>query len=433
LIVRLHLYLLLFGVSTTIDFKGNDGNMTEHPERVQEALERLKRLLKTSGVTDDEIQQALANNSLDLLVIDRMILSSRRRLTEDELLQATHLDRDIARKFWRALGFPEVVPDERVFTTFDIEAASTIESVVRLGVADLERAIQLARVLGSSMARIAEAQVNMIEFDEGADDPVLRAELLAVGFEILLPSLVRLLEYAFRRHLQAAARRAWLRNEQSDSTSPTQALAVGFADMVGFTWISQQVSPQELVQIVSRFETVAYDTVVQHGGRVVKMIGDEAMFVTEEPLTAVEIALDLASAYSDDDVLSDVRIGLSYGEVLAFEGDYFGTVVNEASRIVNIANPGAILITKSVYDSIADSKDLIFRQLRPTYLKDIGRMDLWAVARSSQDLEELDKRRFGARWRKIADVLRDIEELKEQGQRLLSGINQPERSDPKTP
>ena len=130
------------------------------------------------------------------------------------------------------------------------------------------------------------------------------------------------MDYVWRRHLQAAARRSSAREGQDDRHPNHKA--VGFADLVGFTALSQQVDEHVLAAVVDRFESIAYDTVVKLGGRVVKMIGDEVMFVVEEVRPAVEIALTLAEAYSRDEELSEVRVGLACGPTLEREADYYG-------------------------------------------------------------------------------------------------------------
>ena len=117
-------------------------------------------------------------------------------------------------------------------------------------------------------------------------------------------------------------------------------MAVGFADMVGFTMLSQHLSDRELAAVVSRFEELAHDIVTSMGGRVVKMIGDEAMFVVSSAADAARIGLALAEAYADDDLLSDVRVALAIGPVLVQDGDFYGPVVNLASRLVGDRQPG---------------------------------------------------------------------------------------------
>ena len=112
---------------------------------------------------------------------------------------------------------------------------------------------------------------------------------------------------------------------------------------------------------------MARDTVTSLGGRVVKMIGDEAMFVVNTAADAARIGLTLAEAYADDELLSDVRVALSVGPVLHQDGDYYGPVVNVASRLVGIANPGTVLMTDEFYKAIQleTEEEFVGHALRP--------------------------------------------------------------------
>ena len=118
-------------------------------------------------------------------------------------------------------------------------------------------------------------------------------------------------------------------------------LTVGFVDLVGYTALSQELDGAELNALVARFEGVTYDTVAQLGGRLVKTIGDEVMFVAEEPEVALQIALELTDRTRQDEVLPRARAGMACGPALAREGDYYGAVVNLAHRLVEIA-PAAV-------------------------------------------------------------------------------------------
>jgi adenylate cyclase len=198
-------------------------------------------------------------------------------------------------------------------------------------------------------------------------------------------------------------------------------LTVGFADMVGFTALSQQLSATDLAELVDRFEAVAHDTVVVGGGRVVKMIGDEVMFVTDHPYQATLIALGLVDAYADDELLSDVRVGLATGNVLARDGDYFGSVVNRASRIVNIADAGTVLVSDEVAGVLADHPDVRCDPLKPRELKDIGRVQLFATTRSNAPAVP-DSRRSGVRWRRMSDLRQELEHLRQRGEAMLTTI-----------
>jgi adenylate cyclase len=199
------------------------------------------------------------------------------------------------------------------------------------------------------------------------------------SLDVLLPSMGQLLEYAFRRHLQAAFRRAMLAFSRGELSGGTVETTVGFADLVGFTLLSQELSDEALAELVTRFEDLAFDTVAAQGGQVVKVIGDEVMFVVRDAGHGARIALGLADAYAGDELLSDVRVGLASGPVLAMEGDYYGPVVNLASRIVKIAIPGTVLVSDEVHGQLEDDEELASKPLRPRTLKDVGRVQLWSL------------------------------------------------------
>ncbi len=303
--------------------------------------------------------------------------------TPAELSESVGIDRTLAQRYWRALGFPDVGDDDRMFNDADVEALATVNAMLTMGFTSVDVSMQLTRVIGSSLARIAEAMVRSSDQRARQGRPLER-DLFTMSADRTLETQSRLLDYVWRRHLQAASRRALMADDRSGR--PTVQLAVGFADLVGYTALSQQISDVELAEVVSRFETLAFDQVAIHGGRVAKMIGDEVMFVVEDIGAAVETALSLSEAYADDELLSDVRVGLAAGEVLAREGDYYGPVVNLASRTVNIAIPGAVVVSETVHDALIDDGRYAFRGLRARTLKDIGRVRLWRCRRGHPSL-----------------------------------------------
>ena len=327
----------------------------------------------------DEIERARAAGLVSLLAVAAAALPGGARYTPVELAEKVGMPRELSKRFWRAMGFPDVPDDERVFTDVDADALATVQAMLTLGLTNVDVAIQLTRVIGSSQARIAEAMLGS-NAQRATTAEAAALDLFAMSADASLETQGRLLDYVWRRHLQAAARRR-LMSDGTGAGAPTVPLAVGFADLVGFTAMSQQISEQELAAVVSRFEALAFDAVAEHGGRVAKMIGDEVMFVVEGVGPALETALGLAEAYADDDLLSDVRVGLAYGQVLALEGDYYGPVVNLASRIVNIALPGAVVVSSSVHDALGGDNRYVFHPLRVRSLKDIGRVRLWRTRR----------------------------------------------------
>jgi adenylate cyclase len=361
------------------------------------------------GATQEEISQALDEGVIDLFVADRMLIPARRRYSRSEVSELTHASEDLLDRFFRALGFPSLGsdPDERVFTDLDIEAVRMfqglqLQGMESFGGADVDTALQIARVIGSSMARIAEAEMTP-DGSPANGDPILLAEALAGSADSRIPAMAKLLEYVWRRQVATAIQRSMALRSHGIAPGQSPVLAVGFADMVGFTLLSQHLSDAELAAVVRRFEDISHDIVTRHGGRIVKMIGDEAMFVVEQVDEAARIGLSLADAYAGDDLLSDVRVALAWGPVLLHDGDYFGPTVNLAHRIVNIANPGTVLMSDDFHTALMAEapREFVARPLRPRTLKDLGKVHLWWCGRSDREPDARSDRLYDARWDRL--------------------------------
>jgi adenylate cyclase len=399
--------------------EGDAARVQEHAE----AATRVRSLLLDLGCSDAEIDQAVSDDVVDLLVVDRMLIPTHRRLTQAEVAETTGISIDLAHRFWRALGFPDVGDDDAAFTEMDVEAIRLFQAMVGMDLVDVETAVQMARVVGSSMARIAEAQTSPgatpILMPTG--DSVIDADHFARQADSSIPAMGRLLEYVWRRHLQAATRRAMLVRTRGFEEGTSPIMAVGFADMVGFTMLSQHLSDDELAAVVSRFEQLAHDTVVALGGRVVKMIGDEAMFVVHNATNAAEIGLSLAETYAGDQLLSDVRVSLAIGPVLVQDGDFYGPVVNLASRLVAVANPGTVLVSDDLRTALEDegAEGFNTRALRVRTLRDFGRVQVWKLSRAGT--EPGAERPRNVRWERLGRVVAELDELRGRGERVVHG------------
>jgi adenylate cyclase len=371
--------------------------MSRDEPQDEEAYERVRGFLVDHGLSDRQVARARRDDVLHLLVADAMVLPTPGRYTPEDVVERTGLDRTSLERLWRAMGFPAVAEDERAFSDVDLEAVQAAASFVGPGQADLEEIVQLTRVVGSSMARVADAEVAAMPGLRADGDSLASADQLVASEGQALGTTARLLEYVWRRHMQAALRRAAVVRPgdlagESLHDAGVQELTVGFADLVGFTAQAQQLSEAALSELVSRFEALAHDTVVSSGGRVVKMIGDEVMFVLSDPGDGVQLGLALAEAYAGDELLSDVRVGLAAGPVLAKDGDFYGPTVNLAHRIVNVARPGSVVTSASVHERLAEDHRFDWRTIRGRYLKDIGRVNLHTARRRDPDAEGITER-----------------------------------------
>lgn len=366
------------------------------PQRTADGEEQpdLPAVLVDLGVPRAAVDRAVEDGTVELLALEKIVSLEEPRYDLSEVAALSGVDAAQISAYWRALGFPDPRPREKLFTDSDVEMLSAVVSYIAEGTLEPELALQMARVIGSALDRVATAQVDAMQLrgDTGEAretnpvSPRSSAELLS-----LMPKVI---EFVWRRQLAAAARRRIMR-ASGDGDSGT--VVVGFADLVGFTAKTQQLEETELAEVVGRFEAVAYDVVPAHGGRVVKMIGDEVMFLHEEPREGAALALDLAERFRDDPNLSDVRVGLACGAVLERDGDVYGHVVNLANRIVTIAYPGTVIVSDELAQALREDEEYTLRSLRSHYLRDIGRVRLFALRRAT-DHRDTPYRRERRRW-----------------------------------
>jgi adenylate cyclase len=325
----------------------------------------------------DDLLSGVGEGSLELAVLERLLQPDPPDLDLDALAARAGITGPQMHQLWRAMGFPDPLPGESVAGAADLDilqwAGDRLHDPVQF-----DRTLQLLRITASSLARMAETAADDIadRLADGRQAGMSSREMAgALVDEVDLPAIGRVVFHLYRLQLLAAARRRL----SGGVVEGVQDLAVGFIDLVDFTAVSQELEPDELATMVSEFETRAYATVAEAGARVVKTIGDEVMFSTPSPLVAVSIALRLAGDERRGPLTPDVRAGVALGPVVARWGDAFGPVVNLASRLVNVANPGTVLVSDEVHDALESEEGLRWRELRPRRLKGIGRARLWRV------------------------------------------------------
>ena len=304
-------------------------------------------------------------------------------LTTDEVARLAGIDPARARQLWQSLGFPPVATDERVFTRADVAVLAGVRELIELFETEPETVLQLTRVLGQSLARIADAHltataVHIEELRGSAELDAAAVDAIIARVEAVAPRLEQALGYVWRRHLLALLRRIAARPETTD-----RSVSVGFADLVGFTTLSRALDPKALAAVVDRFESIAYERIPARGGRIVKLIGDEVMFAADDPADGAEIALQLAESYANDPGVPNIRVGLARGPVLAWEGDLFGPTVNLASRLVDFARPGTVLMSENLGQELRADARFTLRHLRPLPLKGFGPTRAWVLRRAA--------------------------------------------------
>jgi adenylate cyclase len=292
--------------------------------------------------------------------LEAVLLGAPCELTRDDVAAAVGISEPEARSIWNAMGFAEVSPHERAFTSKDVEALRTALAFAESGIVSPDTVLVLARSMGQELARTAEAQVDVFKTaTEGLTPEEVLASATALAAD-MVPMLEQLVVHVWRRQFAAATARAFAAAEGEGQPQT----AVGFVDLVDFTRSTQQWDASTLERTLERFERETALRVTAVGGRVVKTLGDAVLYVCDQPDLAVDVALQTVDAHAEDDELPDVRAGVAYGPVLVRLGDVFGSPVNLASRLTDEARPRSVLVDQAVADVLGEDGSYELKKLR---------------------------------------------------------------------
>jgi adenylate cyclase len=310
--------------------------------KAREARLALLEQLTAEGVTLDELHAAAVAGHLTLLPVERVIAGEGPRYSAREVAKISGLDLDLSLRFREALGVPYGDPDEKIGTEADLEAAVRMRRVLDAGFPP-EELLRNARTIGMAMARVAEANRNLAVPGDNERD---LANRLAQTAEVMLPLGTEFLVYAFQANLLEQVKRDVIgaADLEAGEIGGSVERSICFADLVEFTSLGEEIAPEELGEVVGRFEELATG-VATAPVRLVKTIGDAVMLISPEagPLVATALALVAAAAAEGDD-FPILRAGIATGPTLPQSGDFYGRSVNLASRVTGIARPGSVLV-----------------------------------------------------------------------------------------
>jgi len=186
-----------------------------------------------------------------------------------------------------------------------------------------------------------------------------------------------------------------LKEEERSIADGFEEVTVLFADIVGFTKMSAEMSPSALVAVLDQIFSTFDELADRHGLEKIKTIGDAYMVASGLPVARVdhadamaEMALGMQRLVRELSVTLDrplaIRIGLNSGPVVAgvigkrkFIYDLWGDTVNTASRMESLAPEGAIQVTRATFELLKERYDL--RPNPPMHVKGKGMMESWLL------------------------------------------------------
>lgn len=320
--------------------------------------------------------------------LEELILGGEPLYSPEDVARLVGMPLPELQRFWRSFGFAEVDPGTLAFTDTDALALGLVRASLDTGLVDLDGLVSLVRGMGQSMSRLADWDVAAnnrrlnAEVVAGAEGEEAAAQRVAAARRMILelgPAFEELLVYSWRRHLAAAiARSNPALTGASDPDSPH--VTVGFADLVQFTALSNEIGESRIGDLVEIFESRCHDVVAGAGGRVIKSLGDSVLFVAPDPDRAVEIAEGIVRVIGRDERMPDVRIGMASGPVTMRLGDVFGPAVNMAARLTSVARRNRVIIDQATADLLPDD-GFDLRRLPARPLRGFGDVEPIAVRR----------------------------------------------------
>lgn len=323
------------------------------------AQARVVARMRERGHSLEELKQAGREGRLAFGFVEELLPEREELVTVEDAARETGLEPELVERVLVILGTP--LGRERRLSHDDLMALRHIARVLAAGL-PLVALLQLVRVYVQSLRRIADAEVRL--FHLYVHEPMIRDALpeLEIAEEMgelagnVLPLAAPLTEYLHRRYLRFFLEQDVVGHMETDLDAPAVSelgqvpVTLCFIDLTGFTRYTEEEGEREALDVVENFvETV--EATLPPEATVVKTIGDEVMVVSPEPTALTVWAVGLLERFPDR---PRPRVGIHHGEAVYRDGDYFGTQVNLAHRVVGRAQAGEVLVTDSVTGSLGE-------------------------------------------------------------------------------
>jgi len=298
--------------------------------------------------------------------------------TVGTVIQRYSLDFGRPRGVYLSVDHPDQV--ETAFRNYglgpdDVEAMRHCMRILEAGF-PLVAFLQLVRVYAQSLRKIADTEVRLFHLyihepliRDGVHELEMATEMRELT-EDLKPMATPLFEYMHNRYLRFFIEQDVVGHMESEFGADAGGLgrisvALCFIDLTGFTRFTEEEGDEEALDLVERFVDTVEATLPPEA-TIVKTIGDEVMVVSPDPGTLTEWAAGFLSLFQQR---PQPRVGLHYGQAVYRDGDYFGTDVNLAHRVVTRALGGEVLVTDSVMEAIREKDHLGFENIGQVKLK----------------------------------------------------------------
>lgn len=325
--------------------------------------------LRERGYSIEQLQEAVDEGRIvgygDELVAEMV----GERFTLKQAAKASGLKAEAIAELIAAIGLPSGALND--LGSEDVEMLKHFATAVKSGY-PRDALLQTVRVYGQAASKIADAEVRLVHLH--VHEPLLRkgvsseqiAEQMGGITEELLPLFSPVIDHLHRRFLNHFVEQdivGHMENEPGGGEIGQVRVAIAFADLAGYTQLTEEVGDEEAAGIVERFVANVNQSLPDEA-RILKTIGDEVMIVSSDAASLIDWAVGF-QILSNERPLP--RIGIHCGNVVFRDGDYFGREVNLAARVAARAAAGEVLVTWPVVEMAG--KHLEFERIGEVKLK----------------------------------------------------------------
>jgi adenylate cyclase len=351
------------------------------------ASARIVARMRERGHPLREIREATESGKLAFGYIEDLLPTAEAATTLEQAAEATGLEPALIQRIYSTMGFNSRVL-ERI-SEDDVQFLRYAAASLAAGF-PLVAFLQLCRVYGQALAQVADAEVRL--FHIYVHEPLMRegipglemAEEMETLARELLPLASPMMDHMHQRYLQHFVEQDVVGHMETDLGDGRLDLgrlrvAIAFADLAGYTRLTEEQGEEEAVGAVERF-VEAVEHTLPDDARVIKTIGDEVMVVGSDPGALVDWAVGFQTLVQERPL---PRIGIHHGETIYRDGDYYGREVNLAARVAARSAGGEVIVTRPVVD--AAGPHLEFEPIGEVRLKGFSDATELFIARQAWD------------------------------------------------
>ena len=313
---------------------------------------RVVAKMRERGHSLREIRKATEEGRLAFGFLDELFGSEPQRYSLREAARSTGLEVGLVKRLIAGLGVNSQASE--TVSEDELQLLRYIAAVLDAGF-PMVALLQLVRVYGQAIARIADAEVRL--FHLYVHEPLMRsgatgvetAEQMESMSRQVLPLAGPILDQIHQRYLQFFVEQDVVGHMESDLDGTAVDLgrmrvAIAFADLTGYTRMTEEEGELSAVDAVERF-VEAVEVTLPDDARIIKTIGDEAMIIGSDAAALTDWAVGFQAMQSERPL---PRIAVHYGVALFRDGDYYGRDINIASRVSARSAGGEVLVTRPV-------------------------------------------------------------------------------------